>query len=157
MTLYRMAEPCHNMDADFLKAMKALDVRIVDMANAPYNVIFEGTQEALVKLYDDEWGTQEDRPNIFEARQMPCAEVRRLYEVRIDFEYPEPEACDSELIDNALFTVLFKFETEDTDFFHGNPACSPYLTAWTLDEMQAHQLGRALVDRLIKLGCKVTS
>jgi hypothetical protein len=155
MTLYRMATPAYCLDENVLALFAEAGVRLVDKANAPWNVIFEGTEQALRAIHAEHWN--EEMPMLFPAPSMPCAAVRRLYEVRIDFEFPEAEACDPELIVNEMFHVIFKFETDDTSLFPGNPACAPYFTAWLLDEGAAHELGRALVDRMVQLGCKVTS
>lgn len=54
--LVRVGLPTHVGGEQLEATMTELDIRVVDDTNAPWDVIYEGTEEALRKMYDEHWG-----------------------------------------------------------------------------------------------------
>lgn len=55
----RFSAPAHCMDEDFLADIAARGVKIVNLREAPYNVVFEGAAAALREVYAEHWGGDE--------------------------------------------------------------------------------------------------
>lgn len=57
MTL--LTVPAHCLDADFeANILKQYQVKIIDRSNEPWSVVFEGSSESLVSMYNENWGDQ---------------------------------------------------------------------------------------------------
>ncbi len=51
----------HNFDAEFeAEILQNYNVKVVDKTNAPWNVVFEGTIDNLIKMHLEHWGYMEE-------------------------------------------------------------------------------------------------